>query len=179
MDSEFQKEVAALAKVIDDLDYYQILKVKENAFNQEIKRAYFKQSRIYHPDKYYTESPEFQKQVNKIFKRIAEAYKILSDEDKRALYTKAVKGPDRKKFLRYNKKLLEQSAREKEDEGQTQMGRKYYQLAKTAMNNRDYNSAKINLQLASKMEPANETFKKRLEEVEAMLKQARKNKPPV
>ncbi len=174
MDPEFKKEVVALAKVVDEMDYYQILKVKEKAFTEEIKNAYFKQSRIFHPDKYYNEEQALQNMVTKIFKRISEAYKVLSDQDKRAAYTRAINGPDKKKHLRYNKRLLEQSQKEAEDEGQTAMGKKYYQLAKTGIMNKDYNSAKINLQLAAKMEPNNQTFKKKLAEVDELIKMRKK-----
>jgi DnaJ-class molecular chaperone len=176
MDPEFKKEVIALAKVIDDLDYYEILKVKPRAFTEEIKRAYFHQSRLFHPDKYYNEDPRMVAIIAKIFKRITEAYKVLSDQEKRAAYTKAISGPNRKMMLRYNPKLLEEGQKGPEDEGQTAMGKKYYQLAKGALQNKDYKSAKINLQLAVKMEPNNQTFKDRLMEVDEMLNMQRKKK---
>lgn len=174
MDPEFKKQVIQFAKTIDDMDYYEILGVRQKAFTQEIKKAYFKKSREFHPDKYFNEDPRLVAVISKIFKRIAEAYKVLSDQDKRALYTKSINGPNRKKMLRFNPKLIEAEQKSKEDEGQTPMGKKYYQMAKTAMNNKDYKSAKINLQLAAKMEPNNATFKSRLEEVEDLLKPRKK-----
>ncbi len=175
MDPEFKQDIVALAKIIDTLDYYEILQVRQKAFTQDIKKAYFEQSRLFHPDKYYNEDPRLLDMVTKIFKRVCEAYKVLSNTDKRAIYTKAVKGPDRKKYLRYSSQLFEELEKGgDQDEGQTPMGKKYYQMAKTSMANKDYNSAKINLQLAAKMEPANETFKKKLEEVTQTLKLQRK-----
>jgi curved DNA-binding protein CbpA len=176
MDPEFRKEVIELAKVIDDMDYYQILQIRQKAFTQEIKKAYFKQSRKFHPDKYYNEDPRLLAVITKIFKRIAEAYKILSDQDRRALYTKSISGPNRKKMLRFNPKLIEAEQKEKEDEGQTAMGKKYYQMAKDGIRNKDYKSAKINLQLAMKMEPKNETFKKRMDEINEIMEMARRAK---
>lgn len=175
MNPEFKKEVTALAKIIDEMDYYQILKVGQRAFSAEVKRAYFDQSRIYHPDKYYNEDPALLAMVTKVFKRISEAYGVLSDPKKRAAYTRAINSPNRKQFLRFNAKLLEQQpGGAPEDEGQTAMGKKYYQMAKTAMTNKDYQSAKINLQLAAKMEPDNQTFKAKLAEVEETLKLRKK-----
>jgi len=175
MDPEFKKEVVSLAKIIDEMDYYQILRVSPRAFTQEIKKAYFDQSRLFHPDKYYSEDPALVAMISKVFKRVCEAYKVLSDQDKRASYTKAINGPNRKNFLRYNPKMIEQSKKgHPEDEGQTAMGKKYYQLAKTSLRNKDYNSAKINLQLAAKMEPNNQTFKEKLAEVEEIMKKRKK-----
>lgn len=169
MDPEFKAEVIALNQALDDLDYFQVLKVSQRAFTDELKKAYFNQSRLFHPDKYYQEDPALVAMISKVFKRLTEAYKLLTDPKKRAAYTKAINGPERKKFLRYDPKLFEQ-AKGPEDEGQTPQGKKYYQLAKTAMGNLDYKSAKINLQLATKMEPNNQTFKTRLAEMEETLK---------
>ena len=170
MDDDLKRQILSLSKIIDDLDYYQILKLDQIAFEEDIKRAYFQESRVYHPDKFYNEPVEIQSQVNKVFKQILEAYKVLIDKDRRAMYTKNINGPDRKKYLRFDLRQLKQEKEKKEDEGQTPMGKKYYLMAKTAMRNRDYKGAKINLQLAAKMEPKNETFKEKLAEVEDILK---------
>jgi DnaJ-class molecular chaperone len=174
MELNIKQELSALVKVIDEMDYYQILKVDQKAFTEQIKHAYFDQSRKFHPDKYYQEDPEVVEMVSKVFKRTCEAYKVLSDANKRASYTKAINTPDRKKFLRYDPKIVDTAKKGPENEGTTSMGRKYYQMAKTGLQNKDYNSAKINLQLAIKMEPANETFKSRLQEVEEILKLRKK-----
>jgi DnaJ-class molecular chaperone len=174
MDEHFKRQVTSLVKVMDDLDYYQILKLDQMAFDDDIKRAYFEESRLYHPDKYFNEPLEFQTMVTQVFKRVCEAYKVLCDKERRALYTRQISGPDRKKFLRFDLKVLEQERAKKEDEGQTPMGKKYYQLAKAAIQNKDFKGAKINLQLAVKMEPGNSTFAEKLKEVEDVLAMRRK-----
>ena len=174
MDDNFKRQVLSMAKVMDELDYYQILKLDRMAFDDDIKRAYFEESRLYHPDKYFNEPPEFQATVTQVFKRVCEAYKVLADKERRSVYTKQVSGPDRAKFLRFDLRVLEQEKARKEDEGQTPMGKKYYQLAKAAIQNKDFKGAKINLQLAVKMEPRNQTFKERLKEVEDTLAMRKK-----
>lgn len=161
-------EINSVSRLIDELDYFQILKITPNCSAEELKSAYFKESREYHPDKYYTESPDIVKKVTTIFKRITEAYKILSDPDTRAIYTKSISGADRSKNLRYIHGV--QGGLPKEDEGQTPMGRKYFQMGKVAFNNMDYKGAKINFQLAFKMEPNNQTFKDYLAKVEEKIK---------
>ena len=174
MDENFKRQVLSMAKVVDELDYYQILKLDQMAFDEDIKRAYFEESRLFHPDKYYNEPPQFQTQVTRIFKRVCEAYKVLSDKERRSIYTKQISGPDRAKFLRFDLRVLEQEKAKKEDEGRTPMGKKYYQLAKAAIQNKDFKGARINLQLAVKMEPQNQTFKERLKEVEDTLAMRKK-----
>jgi len=58
-------------------DYYQILGVARNASPEEIKKAYYKLAHKHHPDKGGDE---------KKFKEINEAYKVLSDKEKRSQY---------------------------------------------------------------------------------------------
>ena len=62
-------------------DYYKTLGVEKNADAQEIKRAYRKLAMKYHPDR----NPG-NKEAEEQFKRINEAYQVLSDSEKRTRY---------------------------------------------------------------------------------------------
>jgi molecular chaperone DnaJ len=62
-------------------DYYEVLGVSKNATKEEIKKAYRKQALKYHPDK----NPGDRK-AEELFKEAAEAYEVLSNDDKRARY---------------------------------------------------------------------------------------------
>ena len=62
-------------------DYYKILGVSREATDKEIKSAYRKLARKYHPDV----NPN-NKQAEERFKQISQAYEVLSDSDKRAKY---------------------------------------------------------------------------------------------
>ena len=62
-------------------DYYAILGVPRNATLEEIKRAYRRLALKYHPDR----NPG-NKEAEEKFKEISEAYNVLSDPEKRALY---------------------------------------------------------------------------------------------
>lgn len=62
-------------------DYYEILEVNKNASAEEIKKAYRKMAIKYHPDKNPGDKPSEEK-----FKEAAEAYEILSNQDKKARY---------------------------------------------------------------------------------------------
>jgi curved DNA-binding protein len=61
-------------------DYYQVLGVTRNADAEELKRAYRKLARKYHPD------VSDEKNAEDRFKEVAEAYEVLRDSDKRAAY---------------------------------------------------------------------------------------------
>ena len=62
-------------------DYYEVLGVSKGVAVDEIKKAYRKLAMKYHPDK----NPD-NKEAEEKFKEIAEAYSILSDDQKRAKY---------------------------------------------------------------------------------------------
>ena len=62
-------------------DYYEILGIEKSATPQEIKKAYRKLALKYHPDK----NPD-NKEAEDKFKEAAEAYEVLSSEDKKAKY---------------------------------------------------------------------------------------------
>ncbi|PTX59531.1 molecular chaperone DnaJ [Kordia periserrulae] len=62
-------------------DYYEILGISKGASAAEIKKAYRKKAIQYHPDK----NPD-DKEAEEMFKKAAEAYEVLSDDDKRARY---------------------------------------------------------------------------------------------
>ena len=70
-------------------DYYKDLDVNENASQAEIKKQYLKLALKKHPDKipnFSNLSENERKKKNEEFSKIAEAYEVLSDKDKRRYY---------------------------------------------------------------------------------------------
>lgn len=66
-------------------DYYKILKVKRDATDEEVKRAYRSLAMKWHPDK-NLEDPLRKEESEAKFKQVAEAYNVLSDPKKRQIY---------------------------------------------------------------------------------------------
>ena len=65
----------------DRTDYYKVLGVGKNASDEEIKKAYRRLARKYHPDR-----NQGDKQAEERFKQISQAHDVLSDPDKRKAY---------------------------------------------------------------------------------------------
>ncbi|CAM6026522.1 unnamed protein product [Sphagnum balticum] len=64
------------------VDYYTVLKVGKTASDDDLKKAYRKLAMKWHPDK----NPNNKKEAEAKFKQISEAYEVLSDPQKRAIY---------------------------------------------------------------------------------------------
>ena len=67
-------------------DYYEVLNVSRDASPSEIKAAYRKLAKTYHPDKFRGKPQEEMKAAEEKFKEASEAFSVLSDDDKKARY---------------------------------------------------------------------------------------------
>jgi DnaJ homolog subfamily B member 6 len=67
---------------VESEDYYEVLGLSRGSSEADIKKAYKKMALKWHPDK----NPDQRDNAERIFKRVSEAYEILSDAEKRKLY---------------------------------------------------------------------------------------------
>ena len=71
---------------MEKMDYYKILNIKRDATQDDIKAAYRKLAKQYHPDKFATAPEEKKREAEEKFKEIQHAYDVLSDTQKKAAY---------------------------------------------------------------------------------------------
>ena len=156
-------EIVALSRIIDELDYYQLMHVERGATVREVRTAYYASSRTFHPDANRHLERSLQEAVAQIAKRVTEAYAVLRDPRRRQAYDRML---DEKRGLRIQ--LAEAQAaggrQARENEGRTPQGRQYFKLARAARESGDWGAAARNLQTALTFEPDNEFFKEQLAE---------------
>ena len=64
-------------------DYYKLLGVSKDATKEEISKAYKKLALKYHPDRQVGKTEKEKKNAEETFKKLSEAYEVLSDDSKR------------------------------------------------------------------------------------------------
>lgn len=68
------------------LGYYGVLGIANNASTADIKKAYYKVAKDYHPDRHFNLTPEVKGKLSKIFSYISVAYATITDPKKRKNY---------------------------------------------------------------------------------------------
>lgn len=179
MDAQFLIEVETLAAVLDQLDYYGVLKLPQGAGAADVKAAYYRESRAYHPDRFAAvDSPELKEHIGRIYKRINEAYTVLRDDRKRERYLADISGPDRARKLRFTEaeeaQVKEEQKKKLEEQfGQTPNGRKFYATASLEMQAGRWEAAERALKSALMYEPGNQKFKEQLALVQVEVEKTR------
>jgi DnaJ-class molecular chaperone len=179
MDPNFLEEIQTLAVVLDQLDYFGVLKVSQTAPPAEIKAAYYRESRAFHPDRFAAvPDPVLREMVGRIYRRVNEAWTVLRDDKKRIKYVADVSGPDRASKLRFTEadeaQVKEEAKRKAEEQfGQTPNGRKFYKAALAEIQAKRWDKAEAALKSALMYEPANATFKDQLAALQTELEKSR------
>jgi len=179
MDPQFLTEVETLAAVIDQLDYFGVLKVAQTATPAELKAAYYRESRAFHPDRFAAvPDPVLRDLVGRIYRRVNEAWTVLRDDKKRLKYLADVSGPDRLSKLRFTEadeaQVKEEAKRKVEEQfGQTPNGRKFFQAALVEIQAKRFDKAEVALKSALMYEPANPKFKEQLAGLQSELEKIR------
>lgn len=167
-------------EALEQLDYFQLLHLEPGAAPGDIKKAFYRESRTYHPDRFFHVSDaELKGRVGELYKRVTEAYYVLRDDTKRKKYQADITGPDRASKLRFTEasetETKAAAKREIEEQiGTHPKGRQFYQTAAQDAAAERWQSAERNLKMALTFEPANPRYKEKLAEVQQRLNDASK-----
>jgi DnaJ-class molecular chaperone len=182
LDPQQLAELEARCAKLDQLDYFEVLLLPREATPADIKKAFYRDSRTYHPDRFYQlDSKTLKDQVNELYKRVTEAYYVLRDDMKRRKYVADISGPERAQKLRFTEasEAETKAAVKKEHEeqiGSHPKGRQFYQLGSADLDASRWSSAERNLKMALTYEPANARYKEKLSEAQKKLNEESKAK---
>lgn len=164
------RRVLALYRLLDSVDYYQLLGVAPGVDNDELQLAFHALALEYHPDRFYPLADGFIKErITALFTRMCEAYSVLAKRELRAHYDIILTGRGSGPPPRYPLGDSDSKTEEQNCEAHSPVGRKYLRLAVAAMARGDLPAAQINLTFALGHEPENEAIRQRLSSIEKNL----------
>jgi len=175
-----KKKILYYHTTMHDQTHYEMLQVGRRAEPKEIKRAYFKVSREFHPDSFFRKNlGSYKQKIEAIFKRVSQAYEVLGNEQKRAAYDRTLPyEPSPEEIEEQRQVALQQERAKKLRKERRQrllkhspvvarkgQARKHYDDAKSWFEQKEYTKAANSIRLALTLDPQNEDFKKLLDEV--------------
>lgn len=82
----FWDRILSVAKDINTTSYYELLGLEPDASADDVREAYYKLVRVLHPDRHARQSRERREALTKVYARIGEAHRVLSNPATRAEY---------------------------------------------------------------------------------------------
>ena len=165
-------EISALARIMDELDYYQLLGVPDSATTAEIRKAYHTCSRTYHPDANRELPDDLREDCGRISKRVTEAYCVLRDKRRRQAYDAKRGEGDGLRMQIAEAKSAHVEARKAEARGATAQGRQFHAKAEAELKKGNLAGAIQHLQMALTFEPGNAGFTAMVDDLKARQKAA-------
>jgi DnaJ-class molecular chaperone len=164
-------EVRALVRLVDELDYYQLLELDRGAPASAVKQAYYAASRKLHPDANRHLTGTDAEALGRIAKRISEAYQVLRDQRRRQAYDAQLAGGQTRIALAEADTRADKQAAD-DYLGKTPNGRRFFGLARADLDKGDLASAARNMKMALTFEPTNEGFRRMAEQIRVALRNA-------
>ena len=144
--------IEAVYAKLDHQTYYEVLGVAQDAPLKAIRDAFHRVSLLYHPDRHLPlRGSSVYDRVNTIYKRITEAWKVLSGQEQRARYDQGLGDG----VLRLKDTRPSAAAGDADPEAGLEdlNARKYYRLGKASEDTRDFRAARMNYAFAQTYAP--------------------------
>ena len=162
---------------LETLTYYELLGVDSAVTDRVLRDAYFGLSLEFHPDRFFLmTSGSLKEKIYVIFRRINEAYSVLSDATLRNKYDKAIEAgttgqdvatlPDPASNSRDS---IEGRSESRATSNGSSSAQAFLEKAQKAFQERDYDGARLYLRFALKLEPENNAISEALKKVESRL----------
>jgi tetratricopeptide (TPR) repeat protein len=137
---EIASRILATYHAMSTKSYFEVLGVDEKAPPQDLKRAYLKLAKEYHPDSFPPDTlPLVEKTANQIFDLVTKAYKVLADDEEKKRYIRSLTAPEEKIAVEKTHDIMNAEL--------------MFQKGRVFLKKRDWKSAYESLQWAAKLMP--------------------------
>jgi DnaJ-class molecular chaperone len=154
---------------LDRYSYYQLLRVEANADQSRIRASYYKIANQLHPDRYFNLlDTAAREQLETIYARVCEAYRVLLNPEKRGLYDRGL-SQGRMRFDT-SERQAQSGPRNPEDALSHPQAKKFFRLGMMCLGQKDWKGAVMNFNFARSFEPAAAVISEKLAEAQAAAK---------
>ena len=188
LDEDQKKRILYVDSRLDECNHFELLALSHKATSDDVRKAYFKASREFHPDAFFRKNlGSYQKRIERIFKAMKIAYDVLGSDDMRKAYSETISwtlSPE-------EEAEIVEHARRKEREGQRQKlaterrlknnpmlervkrARELYQLGLAAIGSERWGEAANHLRLAVTYDPNKRDYQEAYSEANARASRQR------
>jgi len=159
---------------LEQLDYYTLLQIESDVSSDQVRAAFHRFAARYHPDRFLGGGADQAKveRAAQIYRRGAEAYKVLCDPPRRKLYDQGLARGQ----LRFDANAEQPAAPAVVGQWpikvKSPVARPFATKAEQAFKAGDFGAAKVNLKLALAKDPGNAQIELLLAEAERRIAQA-------
>ncbi|MBI5048253.1 MAG: DnaJ domain-containing protein [Deltaproteobacteria bacterium] len=144
-DKALIENLTAIYIRLKSINYFEALGIGQNADNGNIRKAYFKMAKEYHPDRYHNNTHEVRTAASDIFTLINTAYTTLSDEKTRKTYKESLKSGGKQDIALNAANIMNAELQ--------------FQKGKTALSRKDYKNANEAFDYTLKLNPDEGEYK--------------------
>jgi curved DNA-binding protein CbpA len=171
-----RQAIGAWLRALDDITYYVLLGVANDASPDALKEAFHAFAETFHPDGHTGRPDDEREGIARIFRRGTEAYRVLSDPPLRASYDASLAEgvapsvASHRSSLPPSRERIQRGPKRLEDTIRSPNARPFARSAEELAKKGDFKQAKIQLTMARHYEPNNPVLEEFLKELEARLR---------
>ncbi len=166
-DPAFDAYVLRIHEVLDRLDYYRLLGIERDARAGQVKKAFLQITARFHPDRHRNADPGIRDAIYNIFKRLNEAYRVLSDPQKKTVYDAQLDAGN----TRFSTDLRMSTVPKSPEETITSReARQFYVKAAQCLKEGNFLQADLHVRMARAREPGNAAINELVASIAAMKK---------
>jgi len=164
---EVRPLVEELYTHLNDGSYYVFLGITPRATPSHIQEAFYRRAEKLHPDRFFSLSDlELRNQIYEVYKRVAEAYRVLENPAARKEYDAGLATGQVRMILQPREGV----SLKQPDEGiESPQAKRFFRLGLDALRGGDLKGALLNFNFALSMEPGNAAIQAQVAAVQAKL----------